>query len=106
MKQIGKIGKINQEALKINIAKYEDKSLYWCEVNLPGCMNQFGLSIAHRHERHWYRQFFKLDQMLKMLTDDRQTILACAACHQKMDYTPQLREEIFLGKRGPEEIFE
>ena len=98
----GKIGKINKKALEINIKKYNDRGINSCEINLPGCMFQFGLSIAHRHPRHWYRQFLKSGKILEMLTADNQTILACASCHQKMDNTPGLREDLFSVHRTPE----
>lgn len=99
MRRVGKWGKINQKALKINRKKYEERGISTCEVNLLGICDGLFPGIAHRHNRVWYRRF---ENPLEMLTDDKQTLCSCNKCHTYMDQNLEERERIFTELRGPE----
>lgn len=70
-----------QQLKKIYLAK----GITTCEVRLPGCMGSFGLSFAHRYKRNDPRCQHSFEQ----------TRLACASCHQKIEYNKELTEKVF-----------
>lgn len=94
MKRIGKIGKRNIEAnkkLKEMFAGTE-----YCEIRLPGCMRTWPLQFCHRHKRIYYRS------CPDKLSDYKQVVVGCQACHDKIENSRQLTEEVFLRLRGDE----
>ena len=62
---------------------YEEKGITHCEIKLPECQNYMFLGFAHRHKRRWY----KFNPSL--LDDFNQTVLACAMCHDTIEYNKE-----------------
>ncbi len=89
MKRIGKRTKINIKANRILAEKYMELGITKCEIKLPGCMPNFALSFAHKHKRIWY---YKTPELLSSM---KETLLACASCHAKIEIDKQLTEETF-----------
>lgn len=77
-------------------AMYRDKDISTCEIRFGGCMNNMFLGFAHRHKRRWYKHDPEL------LHDFNQTVLACAACHEKIEYDKELTKDTFRRLRGKE----
>lgn len=96
MKQIGKIGRLNQLANRKLKALFEEKEIRWCEIGLPGCTRTSALSYAHRHKRIFYRS------CPEKLHDWKQVILSCINCHNFIEQDVVFTERLFLGLRGPE----
>ena len=75
---------------------FEEKGIMLCEVRLDdNCWLNNGLSFAHRHKRIWYKKAGRE----YLLGDFRQVILACPYCHDKMEKSQSLTEEIFFKLR-------
>ena len=89
MKKIGRIGKINLKANRILKQKYMEAGICQCEIRLPECMRDFALSFAHKHKRIWYKA------NLELLSSMKETLLACASCHAKIENDKELTEELF-----------
>lgn len=89
MKRIGKQAKINLAANRILKQEYLELGITKCEVGLEDCMPNFALGFAHRHKRVWYYG------QPELLSDIKETILACSNCHSKMESDKQLTEEVF-----------
>lgn len=94
LKRIGKIGKRNQEANKINYGRFAEMGIDRCEL----CGGTFGLAAAHKHPREWYRSCPEL------LSDESHVLYLCVECHEKLDNrdkTSKLEsDEIFERLRG------
>lgn len=105
MRQVGKIGRINQKA-NIKIAEmWEERDIQYCEV-CP-ILFEMGLlkkpclhasSNAHRHGRIWYRG------RPELLYNYKQVVRACIYSHSQLDAKPSLREEVFIKLRGEEDL--
>ena len=74
-----------------------NRGITTCEIKLEGCKNSSFLGFAHRHKRRWYKHDPKL------LEAFNQTILACASCHDKIEYNKELTELTFRRLRGEEQ---
>ena len=89
LNRIGKIGRRNQEANKVNYGRFEALGIDRCEL----CGGTFGLAVAHKEKREWYRACPEL------LYDEKQTALLCVNCHDKLDdrskTSKQESDEIF-----------
>jgi hypothetical protein len=100
IRKIGKIGKINIEANKILKEKYSTTNLILlppCEIERIGCWHVTH-GFAHRHSRVDYRS------RPEMLSSVNQTLKACNPCHGWLDAHKKEREELFLKKRGEDEL--
>lgn len=86
---MGKITERNKNANKKLKAIYLEKDIRYCEVGLPGCLIYNFLTFAHRHKRVAY-----LSCPEKLSAFD-ETVLACVSCHEKMEVSRSLTEEIF-----------
>lgn len=75
---------------------YLEKGITNCELMLPGCWINDGLTFAHRHKRIWYKS------QPDKLTDFNQTVLSCIGCHMKIEYDRELTKEMFIKLRGEE----
>jgi len=82
---IGKKGKAWIKAKKKLIERYRQEGITTCEMRLSGCMNDFGLSFAHRYKRRDSRCEHTFEK----------TCLACAFCHNKTEYDRELNREVF-----------
>lgn len=99
IRKIGKIGKRNIDANIILFKEYSELTdLPPCEVGKVGlCWHMF-MGFAHRHERVDYRAY------PEMLSKVNQTLKSCNPCHGWIDSHREEREELFLKKRGPDEL--
>jgi hypothetical protein len=91
---------LNIEANKRIKKMFTDFQLFHCECNLDGCTGSMFLTFAHRHKRRYY-----YDQPFEMLYSYNQVILACINCHQKIEQSAELTQEIFEDLRGDDELF-
>ena len=94
LKQLGKVGLINIQANKKLKEFYA--GVNYCEAKLEGCMGNWPLAFAHRHERFWYRP------CPEKLSEYKQTIVACQSCHGRFDQDEALKKQTFLSLRGKE----
>ena len=90
--------KINQKANHMLLKKYENKS-HICEIKLDGCLNTWMLQWVHRHKRKWY-----YDKPEELLWDNKQVLLGCANCHDRLEKNKKLTVDVFLKLRGKEEL--
>lgn len=107
MKQVGKIGRINQKANKKIAQMWIDKDIHYCEAckiiwkiegKLPGPACLQASSNAHRHGRVWYRS------RPELLWAFEQVIRSCQYAHDYLDKNTKVREAVFLLLRGPEKL--
>ena len=97
MNKIGKIGRANKEARDIIAQISEERNLTYCEIRLPGkCLGTYGLAPAHRHKRVWY------NGSVEKLSDPKQWVAGCQGCHDTIEDSRTLTEEVFMRLRGPE----
>lgn len=89
LKRIGKVGKANIKARKIIADICREKNLTQCEMQLEGCLLNWPLAPAHRHKRAWYKGDADL------LSDFKQWVVACQACHDWTEFDRALNEEMF-----------
>lgn len=93
LKRIGKIGNANMQANKLIREILEGKQIGYCELRLAGCLGDFPLQIAHRHQRAWYKG------NVELLAHPKQWVVACQHCHEQIDKrTPEaweLTEDMF-----------
>ena len=75
IRKIGKIGLRNKEANKINYAYFASIGVENCQL----CGGSFGLAVAHKEKREWYRAFPEL------LHSPSHIKLLCVICHQRLD---------------------
>lgn len=97
MNKIGKRGKANIESRKKIAEIAEDMNLTTCEVQLDGCMGTFGLAPAHRNKRDYY------NGDVEKLSDPKQWVASCQACHEKMEKDRYLTALVFNILRGEEQ---
>jgi hypothetical protein len=90
---------INQKANQKLHKMFWDKGIFLCEANLEGCERGWMLSYAHRHKRLYY-----YDKPDELLWDYKEVILACLKCHNKMEKSKELTEQVFNRLREPEEL--
>ena len=84
---------------KILKREYEERGITTCEARIPGvCMRDFALSWHHRHKRRWYKT--KDHSREALLASFNQTILVCAACHDRLEQHPDETREYFERLRG------
>lgn len=69
--------------------EYENRGIATCEINLNGCMGNFGLSFAHKHKRVWYYD------KPGLLGSFNETLLACAFCHAEIEKDKELTAKVF-----------
>ena len=67
-----------------------EKDMIRCEK----CNTSEWLSFAHRHKRRWYLN--KGD----LINDFNQILLLCVPCHERIERSKTLTEELFNIKRG------
>lgn len=84
----------NKIARKIIARIGEEKNLTQCEIQLPGCMRTFGLAPAHKHKRDWYQG----DPV--RLADYNEWVAACQYCHDKIEVSRDLTEQVFKRLRN------
>ena len=75
---------------------YLEKGITQCEIRLPNCWTDNGLTFAHRHKRIWYKS------QPEKLIEFNQTILGCIGCHMAIEYDKELTKKIFDNLRGEE----
>ena len=99
IRKIGKIGKRNIDANKELKKKYILLTyLPPCEIGKVGVCWHVTHGFAHRHSRVDYRAH------PEMLSSVNQTLKACNPCHTWIDAHREEREELFLKKRGKDEL--
>ena len=89
LKRIGKTGLANIEARKRIAEIAEEKGLNYCELQLSGCLGNMYLAPAHKHKRAWYKGD------VEKLSDYREWISCCVACHNVIEHNRDLTEDIF-----------
>ena len=97
--KIGRQGEINIEANKIIAERWRKEGKDSCEIKLPGspqCLGTWTLQNVHRHKRVWYRD------RPELLHHRKQVARGCQNCHDKMEPSPELTEEVFNRLRGDE----
>lgn len=94
MKKIGKVGLANREANN-RLAQILPKEC--CEIRLPGCLVTWPLHWCHRHKRSWYKG------NVEKLSDKKQVVVGCQACHDKIEHNAELTEAVFNELRGNED---
>jgi len=85
-----------EQARKKLKEEYLAKGITTCELRLPGCWHDNGLSFCHRHKRSWY---WSQEELLAAFN---QTILGCIHCHNIIEYKKELSDEMFNKLRGIE----
>ena len=93
LKKIGKVGRANLDANTRIKKMLENEQIEYCELRLAGCLGNFLLQVAHRHQRAWYKGNPEL------LAEKKQWVIACQNCHEiidkRTDEAWKLTEEIF-----------
>lgn len=90
----GKWSQINAEANRILKQKYAEAGIEECEVRIPNkCLRNTTLAYAHRHKREFYKACPEL------LSEMSETVLACSACHQAIEYSETLTKQVFRSLR-------
>lgn len=90
LKRTGKIGLRNKDANRINYQRFADMGIDRCEL----CEGTFGLAVAHKNPREWYRSCPEL------LHDESQVAFFCQDCHSIVD------DRSKTSKTESDEIFE
>jgi len=89
MIKAGKRTKMNAKANKIMKQWCIDHEITSCEL----CGSSYGLSFAHRAKRRYY-------QTAEELSDPKNFLLACLACHDKyLEWNPEVKESYFVKLR-------
>lgn len=86
---MGKITDRNKHANKKLKELYTEKGIRFCEARFPGCFVNNFLTFAHKHKRVFY-----LSCPEKLYAFD-ETLLLCVKCHDKIETSRELTEEIF-----------
>ena len=89
MRQIGKRGKMNIEALKRNKSNFLSRGITRCER----CGSDYGLRFAHRKKR---RHYSSVDE----LSDFNEVLLLCIRCDSVSEYNRDLLESWFRELRN------
>lgn len=87
LRKIGKIGKVNLEANRQLKKLFTNQD--YCEIQLEGCLKTWPLQFCHRHKRAWYKG------NVELLADRNQVVIGCQNCHEKIEFSKELTEEIF-----------
>ena len=90
---MGKRTDWNKKVNEILKKRYEKLGIRWCEIGLGGCCHQYYLTWCHRKNRRHYNS-------IEELTDQKEVVLACMNCHQKVEHDKELRESVFKRLRG------
>lgn len=77
--------------------QFQEMGITSCEIQLEGCRGNFIMSFAHRHKRAWY------NTQPELLGDIKQVVLGCCYCHDRIEKSAPLTQEVFLRLRGPED---
>ncbi len=96
LNRIGRQGKLNLRANRRIAEMWQEKKIFWCEIELEGCLQTWTLQNCHRHKRLWYKHNQKL------LYDYKQVIKGCQNCHNKIENNKELTELTFQELRGKE----
>jgi hypothetical protein len=100
IKKLGKNGLTNIKSRRIIADIARERNLVRCEIGFKGCLGNWLLAPAHRHERSFYKG------SVELLSDVRQWVCACQFCHQIIDArteaSKKLTEEVFKRLRGNE----
>lgn len=94
--KLGRIGRINQEAAKINKQIFDEQENKICGVS--GCTN-LATQPHHRHNRDYYKCKDKKKIILK-LTDQSQIVWVCSFCHLKLPPGSEESERLFDAKNA------
>jgi hypothetical protein len=103
LKQVGKIGRLNQKANRELEKLWIERGIHFCEV--CSVLAEMGLlnwqcmqsnTNAHRHGRTWYRT------KPELLWDYGQVVRACMPAHTFIDNHAEIKERVFLVLRGEE----
>mgnify|MGYP001321700430 CR=1 FL=1 len=74
----------------------------YCEA----CGNNWPLSVAHRHERWWYKNrpelLTDISQVITLCTGNSYITRGMGGCHTWYDTNKEARERLFMKKRGNE----
>lgn len=89
LKRVGKIGQANILARKKIAEIAEEKGLNYCEIKLGGCLGYMYLAPAHRNKRAWYKG------NVDLLSDFNQWVCACVNCHNLIEHSQALTEQVF-----------
>lgn len=101
IKQVGKIGKLNQKANRKINQMWIDKDIMWCELDEPhNCNQSMGHTNAHRRKRDWYK-----GKPEHLLYSYNHVIKVCSNGHDLIEYDKAKTEEVFLRLRGEELIY-
>ena len=84
-----KISEANKKSRRMIADQCEAMGLERCEIQSPGCMVTFGVAPAHKHKRIWYHG----DTNLLARYDE--WVVACQFCHDKIEISRELTEEVF-----------
>lgn len=105
LKQIGKIGRINQKANREIAKLWVEHGIDFCEVcpvlhgmDLLGWQCGQASSNAHRKSRRYYRLH------PNMLYSINQVVRACQMAHTFIDEHTSIREDVFVELRGKDEM--
>lgn len=97
LNKIGKVGRNNLKANKEIAQMWLDKGIDFCELGLTVCIQRMlPLQNVHRHKRMWYRN------QPEKLSDFKQVVRGCTACHNRIENDKQLTEAVFFNLRGSE----
>jgi len=66
-----------------------DNGIHSCEVRFKGCTHALYLTPAHREKRLFYRK------RPELLWTFENVVMCCIPCHQKLEASRELTEEIF-----------
>lgn len=97
---VGKKGKANKEARDLIAEIAMENGMVMCEMNLDGCQGRYNVSPAHRHKRDAYKG------NVKALADINQWLVACLPCHMQQEGDRVLTEELFVPRRGEDNLEE
>lgn len=93
IKKIGKRGMANRKSRAMIAKIAEEHNLQTCEIKLNGCMKTFGVAPAHRHKRDYY------NGDAERLADPQEWVIACQHCHDLIEVSRSLTEEVFCRLR-------
>lgn len=101
LKQLGKVGKRNQQANPKIDKHLVDHNIRFCEIRIPGvCLVDSFLQRVHRHKRRWY---YPKDRK-HLLYAHNQVLLGCQACHAYIENNAELTRKVFLYLRGEDDV--
>lgn len=89
LRKVGKIGDINLDARRKIATQCFELGIEYCEINFPGCMNNFGVAPAHRHKRVFYIN------KPGLLEDRSEWLVLDVRCHDMIECSKELTEIVF-----------